>query len=105
MGLPSAEDFARSQWLTAVDGTTRKATSGTTAELGPMVAGAIYFLRSSADAFFLQGATGVSVTTSTGAPIFANEGVRVYCDNATTNGFVGVITTGGAGTAWLVRVS
>lgn len=104
MGLPSGEDLARSQWLTAVDATTRKTTSAVSAELGPMVAGGIYFLRSTTDAFFLQGATGVAVTTTTGAPIFAGEGVRVYCDNATNNGYVAVITAS-AGVAYLVKVS
>jgi len=105
MGLPSGEDLARSQWLTAVDASTRKATSTSTAELGPMIAGGIYFLRTNTDAFFLQGATGVAVTSTTGAPIFQNEGVRIYCDNATTNGFVGVILASGTGVAWLVKVS
>ncbi len=104
MGLPSAEDFGRSQWLTPVDATTRKVTSAVSAELGPMVAGGIYFLRSTTDAFFLQGVTGVVVTQTTGAPIFANEGIRIYCDNATTNGFVAVITAS-AGVAYLVKVS
>lgn len=105
MGLPSGEDLARSQWLTAVDATTRKATSNVTAELGPMVAGGIYFLHSDVDGFFLQGATGLSVTASTGVPIFAKSSIRIYCDNATSNGFVGVILSSGTGTAWLTRVS
>ena len=105
MALPSGEDLARSQWLTAVDATTRKATSTSSAELGPMVAGGIYFLHSDADAFFLQGATGVAVTSTTGVPIFAKGSIRVYCDNATSNGFVAVILASGTGTAWLTKVS
>lgn len=105
MALPSGEDLARSQWLTAVDATTRKATSVASAELGPMVAGGIYFLHSDVAAFFLQGATGVAVTTTTGVPIFANSSIRIYCDNATNNGFVAVILASGTGTAWLTRVS
>lgn len=105
MGLPSGELLACSQWLTAVDATTRKATSVASAELGPMVAGGVYFLRSDSDAFFLQGATGVAVTTTTGVPIFAKEGIRIFCDNATTNGFVAVILASATGVAWLARVS
>lgn len=105
MGYPSAEDFSRSQWLTPLDASTRKATGAASVELGPMVAGAVYFLRSDANAFYMQGATGVSVTTTTGYPIFAQEAVRVYCDNATTNGFVAIITSGAVGTAWLEKVS
>ena len=105
MGLPSSEMALRQQWLTPLTANTRKATSSTSAELGPMVAGGTYVLRSDADAFFRQGATGVSVTTSTGDPIFAKEGVRIYCDDATANGFVAVILTSGSGVAYLSRVS
>lgn len=105
MGVPSPEDLARSQWLTPLTANTRKATSVASAELGPMVAGGVYFLRSDVDGFYLQGATGVAVTTTTGLPIFAKEGIRIKCDNATTNGFVAVILSTGTGTAWLSRVS
>lgn len=105
MGVPSGEDLARSQWLTALTASTRKATSTASAELGPMVLGGVYFLRSDVDAFFRQGATGVAVTTSTGDPIFAKEGIRITCDDATANGFVAVILASGTGTAWLSKVS
>jgi|SoiMetStandDraft_2_1073263.scaffolds.fasta_scaffold122471_3 hypothetical protein len=104
MSTMTADLAGRSQFTTALDANTRKAISGSSAELGPMVAGAVYFLRSDANAFFRQGATGVSVTTSTGVPIFAQESIRIYCDNVTNNGYVAVITSGGTGTAYLVRV-
>jgi hypothetical protein len=104
MGLLSPEQLGYAQWLTAVDATTRKATSTSSAELGPMVADGMYFLHSDVDAFFRQGATGVAVTSSTGIPIFARGSIRVFCDDATANGYVAVILATGTGTAWLTRV-
>lgn len=105
MGVPSGEMNLRQQWLTPLAAATRKATSNASAELGPMAAGGSYVLRSDVDAFFRQGATGVAVTTATGDPIFAKEGIRIYCDDATNNGFVAVILASGTGTAWLSRVT
>jgi hypothetical protein len=61
-------------------------------------------LSSDVDAFFLQGATGVNPTTSTGHPLFAKNSVRIYCDDATANGFVAVILPSSTGVAWLSRV-
>lgn len=104
MSVPSPDILRRSQWTTAVDGNTRKTTSSTKAELGPMVKDGTYVLRSDVDAFFLQGATGVNPTTSTGLPIFAKEGVRVYCTDATANGYVAVILAASTGVAWLMRI-
>lgn len=105
MGLPSGEQLAGSQWLTAVDATTRKATSAVAVVLGPMTVGQVYFLRSDSDAFFLQGTSSVAPTTTTGNPIFAKEGVRVFCDDATANGYVGVILATSTGVAWLSKVT
>jgi len=104
MGLPSGEDLARSQWVTPLDATTRKVIGAAAVELGPMVPGQIYWLRTDVDAFYLQGATGVVVTTATGYPIFGKEGIRIYCDAVASNGYVAVIASG-AGLAWLGRVS
>ena len=76
MGLPSGEDLARSQWLTAMDATTRKVIGAAAVELGPMAAGQLYWLRTDVDAFVLQGATGVAVTTATGNPLSNSSRVK-----------------------------
>lgn len=104
MSAPTSDILNRSQWTTALDATMRKATSVSKAELGPMVAGAMYVLSSDVDAFFLQGATGVNPTTSTGHPIFAKNSVRIFCDNVTANGYVAVILASSTGVAYLSRV-
>lgn len=105
MSTPSGDLLNRSQWTTALDATTRKTTSAVSAELGPMAKTCIYILRSTTDAFFIQGATGVVVTTTTGHPILAGETARIYCDDATANGYVAIITASGAGVATLSRVN
>lgn len=97
--------LSKRKWTTALAAATRKATSTTSAELGPMVKGELYVLRSDVDAFFLQGATGVAVTATTGNPIFAKEGIELACDDATSEGYVAVILSSGTGVAYLCRVS
>lgn len=106
MGVPTSEHFARSQYTTALTADTRKATSGTAVQLGPMAVGATYVLLvETENAYFLQGASNVTPTSSTGIPIAVGQAVSIYCDVEASNGYVGVITGGSAGVACIAKVT
>jgi hypothetical protein len=104
MATPGLDVLNKRQFLTPLAAATRKAISGTVAQLGPMSPGVLYVLTADADCFFRQGATGMTEpTTSTGDPLWAKERVEIFCSAAGVDDYVDVITSGGAGTAYLTR--
>jgi hypothetical protein len=104
MGTPTLDLLNRRQFLTPLTASTRKAISGTVAQLGPMSPGSVYYLTADADCFFRQGAVGMTApTTSTGDPLWAKERAEIHCSDGTTDAYVDVITSGGTGTAYLTR--
>ncbi len=105
MATPTPDLLNKRQFLTPLTANTRKAISGTVAQLGPMSPGATYSFTTDADCFFRQGATGMAApTASTGDPLWAKERAEIYCSEAGVNDYVDVITSGGTGTAYLTRV-
>jgi hypothetical protein len=104
--LPTQSELLRRNFMTPLDANMRKAIGAAAVQLGPMVKGGLYYLTADVDCFFRQGATGMTApTTSTGDPLWAKERAEIHCGDGTDDAYVDVITSGGAGTAYLVRAT
>jgi hypothetical protein len=101
----SPDAFVARDYSTPLAAGTNKATDSTTpVVLGPMIEGKLYILRSTVDAYFIQGTVSASCTSLTGIPIFAKEGWEIGCYDATTLGYVAVLNASGSGQACLILV-
>ena len=85
-------DSIRRQFTNA---TTVMTISGSSSQTSQLSVGCHSF-KSTIDYHILQGATGLTATTSN-YPIFAGQEIYIQVDNATTQGYVAAITNGGTG--------
>ena len=100
MGVPSTVDQARSQILTDA---VRVSISGTTARSTALPSG-MYLATSDVECRIKQGGSTITVTTSTGIPLWSKGYLEIYVD-ATTDAYIAGITTGATGTLELCKVS